>query len=142
MLQRQLCSLVLSRLDYCNSILSGSPKYLIRKLKRVHNTAAQVTLRMPRTEHTMSLLRVLHWLPIPSRTVYKIDTLCHTALTTTYPKYLSEFLNVYTPARPLKSSQTQTCWPLPQQGPSDTESESLRIRDPSTGQGPWRHWNC
>ena len=50
------------------------------------------------------LLKMLHWLPIPSRIAYKIDSLCHTALTTAYPKYLSELLNVYTPARPLRSS--------------------------------------
>ena len=55
---------------------------------------------MPRTEHTMPLLKMLYWLPIPSRIAYKIDSLCHTALTTAYPKYLSELLNVYTPARP------------------------------------------
>ena len=60
----------------------------------------EVTLRMPRTEHTTPLLRMLHWLPIPSRIFYKIDFLCHTALTTAYPKYLAELLNVYTPARP------------------------------------------
>ena len=74
------------------------------KLQRVQNTAARITLRMPRTEHTMPLLRMLHWLPIPSRIAYKIDSLCHTALTIAYRKYLSELLNVYTPARPLRSS--------------------------------------
>ena len=95
-----VCSLVLSRLEYCNSILSGSPKCLIKKLQRVQNTAA----RMPRTEHTTPLLRMLHWLPIPSRIAYKIDSLCHTALTSAYPKYLSKLLTVYTPARPLRSS--------------------------------------
>ena len=70
--------LVLSRLDYCNNILSGSPKCLIQKLQRVQNTAARITLRMPRTEHTTLLLRMLHWLPIRSRIAYKIDSLCHT----------------------------------------------------------------
>ena len=72
------------------------------ELHRVQNTAALITLRMPRTEHT-TLILLLHWLPIPSKIAYKIDSLCHTALTTAYPKYLSELLNVYTPARPLCS---------------------------------------
>ena len=99
-----VCSLVSPRVDYCNSILAGSPKCLIQKLQRVQNTAARITLRMPRTEHTMPLLRMLHWLPTPSRIAYKIDSLCHTALTTAYPKYLSELLNVYTSSRPLRSS--------------------------------------
>ena len=62
-------SLFLTRLGYCNSILSGSPKCLIQKLQGVQNTAARITLRIPRTEHTTPLLRMLHWLPIPSRIV-------------------------------------------------------------------------
>ena len=103
-----VCSIVLSILDYCNSILSGLPKCLIQKHQRVQNTAARITLMMPRTEQTTLHLRMLLWLPIPSRIgrsfFYKIDTLCHTALTTAYPKYLSELLNVYTLARPVRSS--------------------------------------
>ena len=42
--------------------------------QRVQNTAARITLRMPRTEHTTPLLRMLHWLPIPSRIAYNIDS--------------------------------------------------------------------
>ena len=96
-----MCSLVLSRLDYCNS---RDTQMSYSKIPKSSNTAAQITIRMPRSEHTTPLLRMLHWLPISSRIAYKIDSLCHTALTTAYPKYLSELLNAYTPARPLHSS--------------------------------------
>ena len=34
-----VCSLVLSMLNYCNIILSGSPKWLIKKLQKVQNAA-------------------------------------------------------------------------------------------------------
>ena len=99
-----VCSLVLSKIDYCNTASCQGHSNVLLKNSRVQNTAAWITLRIPRTEHAMPLLRMLHWLPIPSRIAYKIDSLCHTALTTAYPKYLSELLNVYTPARPLRSS--------------------------------------
>ena len=75
-----------------------------KKVQKVPNAAARITLRMPRTEHTTPLLRMLHWLPISSRIAYNIDSICRTSLTTAYPKYLSEFLTVHTPARPLHSS--------------------------------------
>ena len=130
-----MCSLVLSRLDYCNSILLRSPKCLIKKLQRFENTAPRITLRMPRTEHTTSLLRMLRMLPIPSGIAYKTDSLCHTALTTAYPKYLSELLNVYTPARPLRHHWIQISSTLQQQGQSHMDSEHLPTKDPSTGTG-------
>ena len=47
-----MCSLMLSKLDYCNSLLSGSPQYLIQLFQKVQNTAARITLRAPRAEHT------------------------------------------------------------------------------------------
>ena len=76
-----------------------------KKQQKVQNAAARITLRMPRTEHTTPhTSQNVHWLPISSRNAYKIDSICHTSLTTAYPKYLSELLTIYTPARPLRSS--------------------------------------
>ena len=40
--QRLVSAFVLSRLDYCNSLLSGLPRSIIQPLQRVMNAAARV----------------------------------------------------------------------------------------------------
>ena len=99
-----MCSLVLSRLDYCNSILSGSSQYILQKLHKVQNTATQVIFRVLRSEHISALLCTLHWLSIHSRIKYKICSLCYVSLLDSSPTYLTGLTHVYTPARYLCSS--------------------------------------
>ena len=42
---------VTSHLDYCNSLLFGLPKYQIKRLQRVLNTAARITCFTPKCSH-------------------------------------------------------------------------------------------
>jgi len=42
--QTLACSLILSRIDYCNAVLHGAPSYSIKKLQRVQNNAAGIVL--------------------------------------------------------------------------------------------------
>ena len=77
-----VCSLVLSKLDYCNRILQGLSTCRLKKWQKVQNDVARITVRMPKTEHTTPLLRMLHWLPISNSIAYKIDSICHTSFTT------------------------------------------------------------
>ena len=77
-LKTVVSSLVLSRLDYCNSLLAGLPDISINKLQRAQNRAARLILDIPcsnNTCHTSSveMLKTLHWLPIKARIEYKLS---------------------------------------------------------------------
>ena len=104
-----LCAFVLSKLDYCNSLLSGSPKHLLDKLQKVQNSAARLVFKALKHKHIKPLLQKLHWLPVVSRIQYEVATLCYNSFTESYPVYLSELLTVYRPSRQLRSiSDTRT----------------------------------
>ena len=96
-------SVVLSKLDYCNSLLSSCPNQLLNKLQKVQNSAARLVFKARKQEHIKPLLQKLHWLPVHSRIQYKIPNLCYNSFSETYPLYLSELLTVYYPSRQLRS---------------------------------------
>ena len=65
-------SLVISRLDYCNSVCFGLPMKSIHRLQLAHNAAARVVTKSSTFEHVTLLLRDLYWLPILKRVQFKI----------------------------------------------------------------------
>ena len=48
---------VLSRLDYCNSLLMGTPSSVIQPMQKVQNTAARLILGAPRHRNLQPHLR-------------------------------------------------------------------------------------
>ena len=97
-------SCVLSRLDYCNSLLMGTPNSVIQPMHKVQNTAAGLILRAPHHQNCTPLLQQLHWLPISEQIKYKTACVCYNAITGSSPSYLSELLHLYSPSRSLHSS--------------------------------------
>ena len=51
---------VLSRIDYCNSLLFGSTHDVTSHLQRIHNYAARVILRHPKSSNIAMHLKPLH----------------------------------------------------------------------------------
>ena len=82
-------SFVLTRLDDCNSLLTGLPDNKLNKLQRTQNHAARIVLCKPRHVSATSLLRTHHWRPVKARIQYKIACLCFQCLSLTTPCHLT-----------------------------------------------------
>jgi len=100
--QTLACSLILSRIDYCNSVLHGAPSSIIQKLQRIQNNAACIVLQAPRRSDVNSLLQTLHWLPVEQR--IKLAVLTFKTQQTSSPQYLSQHISLRTSARNTRSS--------------------------------------
>jgi len=90
--QSLIVSLVLSRLDYCNSVLFGLPANPIQRLQSVQNAAARLTYSIRRSEHITPALISLHWLRVPERTSFKLAVMTYRSIHGTSPSYLQSCL--------------------------------------------------
>lgn len=97
-------SVVISRIDYCNSLLYRVPQRVTNKLQRVQNHAARVICKKKKRDHITPVLKELHWLPVRSRINFKILLLTYKCLAGKAPEYLCNLLNCYRAPRTLRSN--------------------------------------
>ena len=98
-----LCQVTV-RIDYCNSLLYGQPKCILRRLQSVLNSAARLIHLTSRHEHITPLLIQLHWLPIEHRITFKIAVITFKALHGAAPNYITDLTKPYISGRLLRSS--------------------------------------
>ncbi len=103
-------SLVLTRIDSCNSVVTNLPTSTIAPLQRVQNTAARLVLGLDRRAHITPALMKLHWPPVRQRITFKIAILVHSILHQDCPTYLCDlvhFLNTDSNKSRLRSATTR-----------------------------------
>ena len=65
-------ALVLSRLDYCNSILANLPDVTLAPLVRVQHSAARLIRNPTKQDSVLPVMMELHWLPLRFRITFKL----------------------------------------------------------------------
>ena len=109
-----VCAFVLSKLDYCNSLLAGLPQKSLDRLQHIQNNAARLVCKARKFDHVSPLLHSLHWLPISNRIDYKLSTLTFSSISGSGPAYLQDLIDIYTPSRHLRSSSDDRILRVPQ----------------------------
>ena len=97
-------SVVISRLDFCNSTLTGITSDQNKSSSESSNCSARLIDKKRKHEHITPILTELHWLPLEFRIQYKLTVLAFRHFEGTLPPYLSSVLHIYQPPRVLRSS--------------------------------------
>jgi len=71
-MKQLVCCLILSIIDYCNSILIGIPVSSTALLQRLQNEAVRLVMGLRARDHVTSALASIRELPIHYRIQYKV----------------------------------------------------------------------
>ena len=89
-----IISLVLSRIDYCNSLLCRLPNCLISKFQSLQNRAAKTVLQADYCSSSRTCLDRLHWLQVVLRAQFKFLWLTANTLYFNQLAYLYDRLSI------------------------------------------------
>ena len=85
-------SFVVTRVDYCNSLIAGLPIHQLDQIQSVLNYATRLVYGRRKYDHVTSLLRDnLHWLRVREIIKFKCCLLVFKALNGLAPTYISDF---------------------------------------------------
>ena len=95
---------IISKLDYCNSLLYGATSTHLNCLQKIQNYSARVATLTPKRSHISPVLAQLHWLPLRQRIEYKVLLYTYKALNGLAPINLAGLIECYIPPRTLRSA--------------------------------------
>ena len=87
-------AIIMSRLDYCNCLLYGTPAVHLGKLQRLQSAAAQLVCTVSSYDHITLFLINLDWLGVTHRIEFKIAMLVHKCIYSVAAQYLLDLIKI------------------------------------------------
>ena len=120
---------VLSMLDYCNALLSGSPNHFFKKFKTMLLSSStslpnSVMSHLFSIPYTGSQLKKKDW--------FQLASLCFKSLNGSAPAYLSGLLHLYSPSRQLHSSADTQVFRITSFHTKSSDQRSFSYQVPTT----------
>ena len=92
-MQRLFSVVALSRLDYCNAVLSWLSSTTLDPLQRVLNAAIRLVAGLGPRDHVTEQMKKLHWLPIKYRINFKLCLMMHDVVTDQCSQYIRDIVH-------------------------------------------------
>ncbi len=92
-------ALVISRLDYCNALLSWTSVMHNQTFTDDQNVAARLVFNEPKRAHVTPLFSSLHWLLVAAHIKFKTLMLAYRTTTGSAPSYFHSLSRIYIPSR-------------------------------------------
>ena len=84
---------VTTKLNFCNSLLSGHSQNQIQRLQSVQNSAANLLAGTKKYDSITPILKELHWLSVAERVDYKVLLLAFKSLNNLAPFLFKRIFN-------------------------------------------------
>ena len=94
---------ILFKLDYCHSLLAGTPECHLSWLQCVQNMACRVVCNLRKYDHVSASMYSLHWLKVRECITYKIAYLVYCCKMGSALQYLIDVLPIATYNHSLRS---------------------------------------
>ena len=120
-------TLVLSKMDYCNSLLLRTADYQINKLQKLQNMGCRIIFELHKYDHLSDCMKDLYWLKIKQCIQYKTAVLTYKCINKTAPKYLQDLIMMQTP-RPNMCSEANGKLPILCANTSQTRDSSFTMQ--------------
>ena len=104
-------ALILSRIDFCISLVSSTSRYNLNRLQRILNHAAKVVTLKRKSDHVTPISQQLKWLNVDNRIKKKKVIFAYNAVNGYAPTYLCRMVTPYVPNRTLRSQSANLLQP-------------------------------